>query len=460
MKTKIFFIGLFISLQIAIVAQVPNTLTTDEKIIGLSAFWETAAYNFPYFSFLPNTNFDSLYQNFIPKVINTKNDFEYCMVLNRFAAYYRDNHTYIEFPSQDKRKYSVTRSNFTKYRIEISNIDGKPIVTRTGKSTINKLPVGSEILEVNHISAKEYIDKEVKPYFSASSKQRLQTIGIRNLLFGVYGTTVSIKFKKPDGSIVNLKLKRGKNSDEWYPAKNPSLFYKSIDDGRIACLRIDSFSDTAIVDSLKKYLPEIRKAKGVIIDIRKNMGGSSLTAKDIAKYFSTDTLIIGSKVRSRVNISTLNLKASLTPADTVGNAYYKWSYLCYHKLLLSKPGIAEFKNDISSDEKVIKPTTILIGPDNVSAAEEFLVFLRNQKHIVFIGENTGGGNGQPMIFKLPGGETAAVCTQNCSFTDGTDYYRVGIPPDIHTAQTYKDFIKNIDTVLERAKRYLEKVATN
>jgi len=422
--------------------------------VGLSEIWEKASYNFPYFSFLSNTNFDSLYQIFIPKVIKTKNDFEYYMVLNRFAAYFRDNHTYVQFPDKKVRMYSFTRSKFIKYRLEISSIEGKPIITRTGKLTKDEIPVGSEIIEVNHMPVKEFLKKEVEPTLSASSKQRLRVMGIRNLLFGIYGTTFSVKIKKPSGNIDSLALTCGNNSDEWYPATPSPLFYKSIINGKFAYLLIDSFSNTSIIDSLKKYLPDLRKAKGLIIDIRKNMGGSSVIAKDIAKYFITDSIITGSHVKTRINIGTLNLGASkLIPKDTIGSKYLSNSFLCYNKLLLTNAGIAKFKNNISNKDKIIIPTVVLIGPDNISAAEEFLVFLRKQQHIVFIGENTGGGNGQPMIIKLPGGGIAAICTQYCSFPDGTEYYRVGISPNIQVAQTYKDFMQNIDTVLEKAKEY-------
>ena len=96
----------------------------------------------------------------------------------------------------------------------------------------------------------------------------------------------------------------------------------------------------------------------------------------------------------------------------------------------------------------------LIDALNISAAEEFLIYLKDKKNITFIGEATGGGNGSPMIILLPDGGSASICTQYCAFSDGTDYYRKGIQPEITIYQTYKDFLQGIDTVMEFAIKYL------
>ena len=59
-------------------AQQPDTVITDaQKIYGLSRFWQEANYNYAYFSNVPNLNWDSAYQSFVPQVLATKSVYEY-----------------------------------------------------------------------------------------------------------------------------------------------------------------------------------------------------------------------------------------------------------------------------------------------------------------------------------------------------------------------------------------------
>ncbi len=459
MKLKLIIISLIVNLQVVTFCQVPNTISYEEKILGLSIIWKETTINFPYFRFLPAYNYDSLYQSCVTEVVKSKNDYEYYLLLRKFAAFYKDNHTYVNFPDTLSSNY-ITRTNFTKYKIGVSNIEGKAIITKIGKSTKDEIPIGSEIIEVNSIATKEYLERKICPYFSSSSDQRLMTVGIRNLLLGSLGISTTIKIRTPNKTVKIIKLMRGDNKDDWYPDLIKPFYFK-INEGKIVCLKINSFAYPTILDSLKKYLPEIRKAKGLIIDIQNNKGGSSIIAKDFAQYFVSDSIITGSQTKTRLNLGSLNLKGSmLSPIDTVGNKFLSESYLCYKNLLLVNSGIAKFKNLVDNEEKVIIPTVILIGHDNLSASEEFLIYLYKQNHIIFMGEKTGGGNGQPIIFDLPGNGKFAVCTQYCCFPNGKEYYRTGISPKFFVSQNYDDFLNGIDTAFEKAKKYLINIVNN
>lgn len=67
-----------------------------------------------------------------------------------------------------------------------------------------------------------------------------------------------------------------------------------------------------------------------------------------------------------------------------------------------------------------------------------------------IGEPTGGSAGQPLMFKLPRGGAARVCTKHDSFADGREFVGVGIQPDIPAHLTRADIIAGRDSVLETA----------
>jgi C-terminal processing protease CtpA/Prc len=61
-----------------------------------------------------------------------------------------------------------------------------------------------------------------------------------------------------------------------------------------------------------------------------------------------------------------------------------------------------------------------------------------------------------MVFSLPAGGIAAVCTQYCYKPDNSDYYREGIKPDFDIIQTYQDYISNTDIAKNKAIEYLNK----
>jgi C-terminal processing protease CtpA/Prc len=291
---------------------------------------------------------------------------------------------------------------------------------------------------------------------NSSSDYSLERIGTQYLLQGVKGTSVLIKIKTPQGEINTIRLKRESSVCEaFYPELKNSNFYQVIDED-IVCLTIDGFSDRSSVDSIVNRLPEIRKAKGLIIDIRQNGGGSSYFAGKIAQYFVADSILYGSRGKTRKNIGYsrywgFRLK---NQTDTIGNKALAECYLMAKNLMLEDLNQNVITNSIKSGEKIIIPTVILTSYMNASASEEFLLYLENQKHIIFAGERTSGGNGQPLVFAMPGGGIAAICTQYCYRPDGRDYYREGIKPDFEVIQTFDDFINSIDTVKKFAYHYL------
>ena len=105
------FVIPFLNAQISI----PNTLSNEEKLYGLSKFWQEVNYNFAFFDQVPDLDWDEAYREFIPKVLATKNDFEYYRTLQRFCALLKDGHTNVYIPRRiDSLRYS---NSFGKYRL-------------------------------------------------------------------------------------------------------------------------------------------------------------------------------------------------------------------------------------------------------------------------------------------------------------------------------------------------------
>ena len=101
-----------------------------------------------------------------------------------------------------------------------------------------------------------------------------------------------------------------------------------------------------------------------------------------------------------------------------------------------------------------KPVVVLTSAQTFSAAEDFAVAFDDMKRGKMIGEPTGGSTGQPLMFSLPGGGSARVCTKHDRYPDGKEFVGVGVLPDILVHHTIADFRVGRDTVLEDALQFL------
>jgi C-terminal processing protease CtpA/Prc len=446
---------LFLSFHVLVKAQELNRLSAAEKVYGLSKMWQEVNYNFVFLNKIDRQKWDSLYMALLTDVQKTKNDYEYYRELQRFYAFLKDGHTNITgYPGYIDS--SLLNSNFGRYRIFVKNINNKAIIVRTNTSSRNEIPVGSEITEVNGLTTKEYINKHVAPYISSSTGYGLEDAATSLMFLDLKGSTYLIKIKTPKGSIKEMKLIHEPTPEEdVYP---PFEEFKPLEfkwlHNQIAYCSLNTFGYQKLDSLFEDLLPQLTTAKGLIIDLRKNGGGNTEIARNIFKYLTYDTLLYGSKSYTRLLNSTYKAWGKFfTPKDTLEDAEYAKYYRSYHDNLfyefpyfpdtIKRPGVS-----------IVVPTTILIGHNTASAAEDFLIYADNQKHMVTIGENSNGSTGQPLLFDLPGGGGARVCTKRDTYPDGREFVGYGIKPHIEIKMTVEDFIRNNDPVLKKAVDYL------
>ena len=72
-----------------------NQISAEQKVYELSVLWKEMSYNFGNLDNCPGLDIDSLYRAFLPKVTETKDDFEYWKMLQRFMACFNNGHTKI-----------------------------------------------------------------------------------------------------------------------------------------------------------------------------------------------------------------------------------------------------------------------------------------------------------------------------------------------------------------------------
>lgn len=437
------------------IAQISNTLTPADKIYGLSKFWQEVNYNFIYLDKVDRAMWDNKYKELIASVPNTKNDYEYYRELQKFCALLKDGHTNVYFPKGIEQMNTM----FGDYRFFLENIDGKAIITRTNLSKKEEIPFGSEIIEVNGKSTQQYIKENVAPYISSSTDYVLADWSVARLLQGLEGETYNVKIKKPDNKVIHLALTHKKTEEkEVFPPfeKEKELLDFKWVNNKIAYLSLNSFSNKKIDSLFLQKLPELYKAKALIVDLRYNGGGSTDIGTEILKYLTNDTILYGSKISSRLHIPAFKAWGKFTTEkDTLKNEWAKKAYLTYNDKFYYD---FEYQPDtIKLDAKrIVVPTVLLLGHNTASAAEDFLIYADNQKHMIKMGEKSFGSTGQPFLFDLPGGGSARICTKKDAYPDGREFVGYGIKPDVEVKPTLNDYLKKKDPVVDKAVGYLKK----
>ena len=444
--------------------ELPNTISTTDKIYGLSKFWNEVNYNFVYLNKINKQQWESNYKTLIKDVQETKNDYEYYRLLQKYCATLKDGHTNVWAPK--KIRSLILNGEFGNYRLSTKNIDGRAIITRVNLSKKKEIPIGSEIIEVNAIITKEYIDKYVKPYISTSTEHVLENQSFSQLLKAPIGTKYSLKIKNPKGKVFSLHLIVKKVLEkEVYPTldKKKLMDFKWLGK-KTAYISLNSFSDSKINSLFLEKLSEIKKAKKLIIDLRQNGGGNTNIGTEILKYLTNSNELKHSNSSSRLHIPTYKawgLIYNLKPKDTLQGSkenrkLLNQVYLTTHDSYFHKFSPYKTQNNIPKSERTVIPTAILIGNYTASAAEDFLISANNQNHMIKIGEPTYGSTGQPMLFDLPGGGTGRICTKKDTYPNGREFVGYGIQPDVFVRKTYQDYLNDKDPVLQKAIEYLKK----
>lgn len=445
-------------------AQMPNNLSKADKIYGLSKFWQEVNYNFIYLDKVDRANWDKEYKKLLIEVQETPNDYEYYRLLQKFCALLKDGHTNVYFP--DEIQQQVYNTHFGAYRLFLTNIENRAIITRVNLSKKKEIPIGTEIVKVNGIPTREYRDKHVKPYISSSTNYVLDDWSTYFLLEGPVGSRFTLELKLPNGKTSTLELEHAKTTEkEVHPPLEPweLLDFKWMKN-KTAYVALNSFDDPEINRLFIEKLPELYKAESLIIDLRKNDGGDTEVGLQILQYLTNDSVLYGAKSSSRMHIPTLKAWGPFfSPKDTIlGKPEWGMGKEIVTQSYLSATDQCYYRFDYSPDsinlpaKRVVVPTVLLIGHSTASAAEDFLIYADNQAHMTKIGENTFGSTGQPLSFDLPGSGSARVCTKKDTYPNGKEFIGHGIEPDIRVSRTLQDYKSNIDPVLLRAMAYLSK----
>jgi C-terminal processing protease CtpA/Prc len=406
----------------AIATSYKEELSVEERVAGLSLFWAEARHGFVYFDHATEIDWDKIYMEYLTKVIATQTTRDYYRVMMQLAPLLHDGHTNIYPPNE------LADVFYSRPPLRTARIEDKVVITALRSVKLGEqLRVGDEIVSIDDMPVMQYALERVAPYVSSSTPQdRTLRMFTYQLFAGDAAKPLNLRLRDAAGKERTEIVARTGYTD----VKGPAQFQFKLLPNGVAYISLDHFESNAGVKAFEAALPEIMKAKGLVIDIRQNGGGSTNHGLAVLSYLSKQP--IGGSISYRRGDNSFDrargqTAVSWVPLPDSGRKYQQVRAQMFDG-----------------------PVAILTGAQSFSAAEDFVVAFESMRRGITIGEATGGSTGQPLSFKLPGGGTARICVKRDVYEDGREFVGKGIRPDIEVKPDVDDIRSGRDPVLERA----------
>lgn len=380
------------------------------RLLTLYRYWNIIQYYFPYKNLI-GEDWKNILEEFIPKLINAKNDTAYTLEVLDLIGRVHDTHANIWGGNQVLNNYFGLRYA----PVELTFIESKPVVTgfydeKLGKET--GLEIGDIISVINSKPVEEIVKDRLK--YSPASNYSTKLRDIASNLLRTNESTINIELIR-NGKKENRTLRTfsTKEINIYSKYQKKDSCFKFINK-EIAYLYLGSIKSSYLPDIFEK----IKNTKGLIIDLR------SYPSEFVV--FSLGNYLMPKKTEF-VKFSNGNLEHAglftLTESLSVGTEnkdYYKG--------------------------KVV----ILINEITQSQAEYTTMAFRVNPNATVIGSTTAGADGNVSQFYLPGGISTMISGIGIYYPDGKETQRIGIVPDIELKPSIQGIKEGRDELLEKA----------
>jgi C-terminal processing protease CtpA/Prc len=435
-----------------------GNISNELKIYELSLLWKEAEYNFAFWERLNDTlDWDKAYKEALPAVLKTDNLHDYYLELMKFISLLRDGHTRVRFPQ-------AVRDSLGALPFKSQLIGGKRVITNVTRSAADKVKRWSAIKKVNGVDMEEYARKHIYPYIwheKTDSADFWIDAFLRN---GAVGSGVTLQLET-DGLTETVTLTRSYDKDWIYdtaitPREELREEYKSdshriaVTGDDIAVITIDTMTNDDLPEDFYKNLPLLERARGYVIDVRKNGGGNSSNSDAVAAAF------IGGEFTNQRALHPIHIGVYKAWYGSSGLGEKSYEELAaehgaseWLEKFYKIPRHAYYEDNISTHHSdgnspvLTAPLVVLSSKDTGSAAEDFLIILDHNKRASIVGSASYGSTGQPLFIELESGGSADICTRNNIYPDGREFINIGVRPHIPFEMTLDDYKNGIDSVM-------------
>lgn len=132
-----------------------------------------------------------------------------------------------------------------------------------------------------------------------------------------------------------------------------------------------------------------RKAKGLVLDLRRNGGGNT----------SHGYPILGAFLEGTVNGAAWKTREHVAAFQGLGHPRRAAHSLRADECVAARRAKMSFTAPVG--DKLKLPVVVLTGPATASSAEDFLIFFEAYGRHKRVGQPTNGSTGQPLLLSLP-----------------------------------------------------------
>ena len=393
--------------------------------------------------------------DFLSKQIsNTTTEREFCLLLRAFAAALHDGHSYA-FTNDLPEPFAFS------WPIGCRLIRDEVTVSSLAYLKNNPgIEIGDVLIAVDGLPIAEHLAKRIS-YTSASTRQAQKAAAV-DQIFRCGSPQVELQLKKSSGKTNTFELPC---IPEWLSFQKQEEFcaFKNLPD-EIGYIRIPKFvfdseayfraaSDAdrnALLSPARSQIDKVfasaNSKRGVILDLRGNVGGLELLSSYVAEH-----LVAG-------DFKYYDLERPDSPLVRSLDQYKG------HPTEAFGTRIEEYPKQWTSFDHYEGPIfegrlIVLIDERCFSTTDNLCAFLRDVRtDTKFIGAPTNGGTGEPcMVATLKHSRTKVqFCVSRIYSPSGRLIEGSGTTPDVLVDLQREDFIAGKDTILERALLEMER----
>lgn len=398
------------------VAAENNRATREERLAVFDDVWSTINQRY-YDRNFQGLDWQAQRSNYRDLAANAETNRELYSVLRRMIASLNDSHTRVFAPEE---RFDWWRPRFITIGISVSEVSGAPVVVQVEPGSAPHragIRIGDVIETVDSQPAVTVIERRLGNSITASTgASRMRAFS--SVLDGAPGSTVELTWKTRDDKVKKAGFQR-----YW---QQRELGVRTRMNGGVGVVEMDAFTRSvaeALTSSLRK---DLRDARALILDFRRNGGGDAEAMIDVASAFLTSGLNMGQFT------------------DRFG---YSYSIATRTK----SPFIAQVI------EQTTVPVIILSSERTSSAAEIFIATFKSAGRARIIGTETCGCVlAIRQRHTLPDGGILDVSEMDYQTAAADRLEKQGIKPDITAAVERAHLYEKRDRAMEIAVAELKR----
>lgn len=386
--------------------------TEEERLLGLFRVWNAIEYYFPYIDIMDESWHDLL-REFIPKMLQASDLQSFELTIYELTAHLHDGHT-ILINSQ------TLNDVFGKYVAPVNMLR-----TKEGQWVVSDLfwdcplQVGDVILKLDGTDIKE-VEENRKKYISVPNDEKLLN------RLGAY----LLRSQDEEMEITVLRDEK----EQTYTVKRTTqykYFARTIEtsheilDGNIGLINPGALPKGNTGTVVQQIMNDLRDTDGLIVDLRQYPSDTNMHTF-LSMYLQ--------RAGTVYNIMTV-------PSQSVPGTFTKQKMVS----MGVTPAIFYY-------EKLV---VVLMDELSVSNSEFSIMDLRTGDHVVVLGNNSLGTDGDITELPLPNGNILWFTSCSVYTPEMGQTQRIGLTPDIEVYPTVEGIKEGRDELMEATVEYIQ-----